>query len=186
MSKITKEQLINTIRENQKTLLDIDLWRAKISDDVSELMFNLKKNAKITEKGALDVLIEKIERKYVDKLQADTSVQISENSQITDIPKSAPLSGMLDNLEARMMKVERMLDFSICDDITKVIPEPQKERNIVFDYFVSVHGEKYTTRLAPTDFDEVTAICKTGVNTVLFAAKNKPVEYPRIYIGHYE
>jgi hypothetical protein len=43
MTKITKEQHFKMIREMQETLLDIDYWRAKISDDVSELMFNLKR-----------------------------------------------------------------------------------------------------------------------------------------------
>ena len=64
MTKITKEKLFNMIRENQETLTDIDFWRARISDDVKELMFNLKRKNN----------------------QSKDSVQISENAQITDIP----------------------------------------------------------------------------------------------------
>jgi hypothetical protein len=65
-------------------------------------------------------------------------------------------------------------------------PKPKCERKIIFDYFVAEHGETYTTMLDPTDFDQVTGIYRIGVNTFLFSAKDKSVEYPLIFIGHYE
>jgi hypothetical protein len=115
------------------------------------------------------------------------SVQISENAQITDIPKSAPFNvrveETLDALHERIRQIELYLGLYIKEQPE---PEPQKERKIVFKYWIGEDGSKKSPIHNPSDFYEVIEIYKIVENKYLFAAKDKTWIYPYIYIGHYE
>jgi hypothetical protein len=77
-----------------------------------------------------------------------------------------------------------------CDEAGKKAPdpepEPQKERQIIFDYWIGGGERKKSPIHKPTEFYEVIEIYKIGGNKYLFGAKDKTWQYPYIYIGHYK
>ena len=92
----------------------------------------------------------------------------------------------MQDLEYMVGKIEKTIELIDKKTHNDVLEKQEPKGKIVFDYFVSEHCEKYNTRLTPSDFEEVTGICKIGENSFLFAAKDKSWDYPYIYIGHYE
>jgi hypothetical protein len=117
----------------------------------------------------------------IEKTQAHPNVNLPKSTRY-----DVEVGSRLDSLEARMDMVEGMLKTSICDAMTKEIPEPQTERNIVYDWLIMHDGINKEPSYCATIFDEVKEIYKIAENTYLFAAYKKIWEYPRIYIGHYE
>ena len=110
------------------------------------------------------------------------SVQLSEESPITDIPKSAPFNvrveKTLDDLHERIRQIELYLGLYI---------KEQPERKIVFDWLIE-EGRLSKDLLFPSEYEVVKELLRDSIGQTYFAATmilpNENIT--RIYIGHYE
>jgi hypothetical protein len=65
-------------------------------------------------------------------------------------------------------------------------PEPQKERKIVFDWFINQEGKVVVPYSNPNEFDRIEERFKLGDKFYLFSAHYSQGAPVKIYIGHYE
>jgi hypothetical protein len=107
------------------------------------------------------------------------------------LPKStrydAEVLSRLDSLEARVAKVEEVIK-------TEPDPEPkkeqkivfEKERKIVFDWYINQEGKAVVPYSDPNEFDRIEEFFQLGEKAFLFKAYLISSRYTLIYIGHYE
>jgi len=120
---------------------------------------------------------------------SDIKIDVFNQPNVT-LPKStrydAEVGSRLDSLEARMDMVEEMLKPSICDAMTKEIPEPQNIRKVVFVWRIAEDGKLKRPVSDPNEFDTIEELFKLGDKAILFSAHFGQGASANIYIGHYE
>jgi len=106
------------------------------------------------------------------------------------LPKSTrydvEVGSRLDSLEARMDMVEEELKPSICDAMTKEMPEPQNIRKVVFVWRITEEGKLKRPVSDPNEFDTIEELFQLGDKAILFLAHFGQGASANIYIGHYE
>ena len=85
-----------------------------------------------------------------------------------------------------MAKVEGMFKNSICDAMTKEIPDPQNIRKVVFVWRITENGKLKRPSSEPNEFDTIEELFQLGDKAFLFKAYVISSRYTLIYIGHYE
>jgi predicted nuclease with TOPRIM domain len=119
-----------------------------------------------------------------------SNLEIEQTQPNVTLPKStrydAEVGSRLDSLEARMEMVEGMLKTSICDAMTKEIPEPQNIRKVVFVWRITEEGKLKRPVSDPNEFDTIEELFQLGDKAILFLAHFGQGASVNIYIGHYE
>jgi len=119
-----------------------------------------------------------------------SNLEIEQTQPNVTLPKSTrydvEIGSRLDSLEARMDMVEKMLKPSICDAMTKEIPEPQTERKIVFVWRIAEDGKLKRPVSEPYFYQKVQELFKLGDKFYLFKADFGQGAPIKIFIGHYE
>jgi hypothetical protein len=120
---------------------------------------------------------------------SDIKIDVFKQPNVT-LPKStrydAEVGSRLDSLEARMDMVEGMLKPSICDAMTKEIPEPQNIRKVVFVWRIAEDGKLKRPVSEPYFYQKVQELFKLGDKFYLFKADFGQGAPIKIFIGHYE
>jgi chromosome segregation ATPase len=212
MTKITKEFLYNEMRD---IMVDFNLWKERITNNVSELKEKIdisKNQAEETPQSHhnLQMQIDTLKGFRV-SMQAEingmkewiSELEKQQTQPNVTIPKStrydAEVGSRLDSLEARMAMVE---------DMFKTEPEPQTENQsimpkeyggilkceqaeqtelkIVFDWFINQEGKAVVPYSNPNEFDRIEERFKLGDKFYLFSAHYSQGAPIKIYIGHYE
>jgi hypothetical protein len=117
----------------------------------------------------------------IEKTQAQPNVTLPKSTRY-----DVEVGSRLDSLEARMDMVEGMLKPSICDAMTKEIPEPQNIRKVVFVWRIAEDGKLKRPSSDPNEFDTIEELFKLGDKAILFSAHFGQGASANIYIGHYE
>jgi 3-dehydroquinate dehydratase len=119
-----------------------------------------------------------------------STLEIEQTQPNITLPKSthydAEVMSRLDSLEARMDMVEGMLKPSICDAMTKKMPERQNIRKVVFVWRITEDGKLKKTSSEPYFYQKVQELFKLGDKFYLFKADFGQGAPIKIYIGHYE
>jgi len=120
---------------------------------------------------------------------SDIKIDVFNQPNVT-LPKSTrddvEVGSRLDSLEARMDMVEGMLKPSICDAMTKEMPEPQNIRKVVFVWRITEEGKLKRPVSDPNEFDTIEELFQLGDKAILFLAHFGQGASVNIYIGHYE
>jgi len=120
---------------------------------------------------------------------SDIKIDVFNQPNVT-LPKSTrydvEVGSRLDSLEARMDMVEGMLKPSICDAMTKEIPEPQNIRKVVFVWRITEDGKLKRPVSEPYFYQKVQELFKLGDKFYLFKADFGQGAPIKIFIGHYE
>jgi len=125
----------------------------------------------------------------IENWMSDIKIDVFKQPNVT-LPKStrydAEVGSRLDSLEARMDMVEGMLKPSICDAMTKEIPEPQNIRKVVFVWRIAEDGKLKRPVSEPYFYQKVQELFKLGDKFYLFKADFGQGAPIKIFIGHYE
>jgi hypothetical protein len=200
MSKITKQELLTMVRNIEEALTNVNTWKT----DISEVVWEIKKQIDILQETPMDKdehnmqlqidilmnIYKNQQRDITNMKEWVSNLEIEQTQPNVTLPKSthydAEVGSRLDSLEARMAKVEEMLKTSICDAMTKEIPEAQNIRKVVFVWRITEDGKLKRPVSEPYFYQKVEELFNLGDKFYLFKADFGQGAPIKIFIGHYE